>query len=53
MTRDGKSVARAVAEVAMQSVGLDPSDFRQRDRIIIAISGMVNAALDAATKGGG
>lgn len=45
---DGKSVERTIAERAMQSLGLDPNDFKQRDRVVLAISATVTSALDAA-----
>lgn len=42
------SVSRLVAVDAMRALGLDPNDFRTRDKIIMAISGTINAAMDTA-----
>ena len=41
-----ESVARMVAIDCMVSLGLDPNDFRTRDKIIVAISGRINQVLD-------
>lgn len=40
------SVARAIAIDAMQAMGLDPAEWRLRDRVIVAISERVNRTLD-------
>jgi len=44
------SVSSAIAIEAMQALGLDPNDWRQRGRVIAAISERVNATLDGIAK---
>jgi len=41
-----ESVSRMIAIDCMLGLGLDPSDFRTRDRIISSISGRVDRTLD-------
>jgi hypothetical protein len=43
-----QSCAREIAESAMTALLLDPSDFRLRDKIIVAIAPKVEAMMDAA-----
>ena len=48
MAPDGAcvSVARMIAIEAMQAMGLDPTEWRLRDKIIMAISDRVNGTMD-------
>lgn len=43
-----ESVARAVAVDAMLALGIDPNDFRRRDKLIEAIYPRINGSLDSA-----
>ena len=40
------SAARAIAEDAMRSLGMDTADFRTRDKIIMGIADRVGGMLD-------
>jgi hypothetical protein len=44
----GNSVARLIAEQAMLILGLDPSDWRLRDKLILGIDPMLGETLDSA-----
>jgi len=45
-----ESVARMVAIDAMIALGLDPREFKTRDRVITAISDRINGTLDTVAK---
>ena len=46
--RQFESVARVIAIDCMVVLGMDPSDFRTRDKVIVAISPRVQQALNEA-----
>ena len=46
----GMSVSRMIAVDVMRALGLDPSDFRTRDKIINGINDRVNGTLDSISK---
>ena len=48
MTSQCDSVSRMIAIKAMISLGLDPSDFKVRDKLIMGICETVNDVLDQA-----
>lgn len=47
-----ESMARVVAIDAMRALGMDPSDFRVRDKIIVAIGPRIDSAFDAVALSG-
>lgn len=46
----GISVSRRVAMDVMRTLGLDPNDFRTRDKIITGISNTVDDVLDSVSE---
>lgn len=48
MEREWESVSRVIAIEAMTALGLDPHDFRVRDKVIMAISTTVDRCMDEA-----
>jgi len=50
LSANGLSVARNVAEQAMLAAGIDPSDFRLRDKVVLAIDGTIRESLDEVSK---
>jgi len=45
-----QSCAREIAETALRAMSLDETDFRIRDKVIIAIADKLGAMLDSAKK---